>query len=220
MSKARTAVIAATLATTAAFGSLSLWKKNFLIPAIQNAQETQVATGVPASVTVAQAVLESGWGQSFLARNANNYFGIKAGAGWYGKTLSRGDWEYIRGRRVWVPAKWRVYTTPAQGFSDHAAFFFRNKRYAGALLCRTDATCFARRIHSAGYATDPVYSNKLISIINMFKLTRYDVPSSYWRIHPEFCTAQDRAAKRCLKQAESYNSIRSYLDKNVQAIIR
>ncbi len=136
--------------------------------AIRNQRET----GVPASVTIAQAILESGWGRSELSRQANNFFGIK-GTGPAGSVTMRTR-EVINGRDVYVNAQFRRYHTPQESFADHARLFTQNRRYAEAMRHTHDAFRFAAEIHRAGYATDPEYTNKLHSLMRQYNLTQFD----------------------------------------------
>ncbi len=139
--------------------------------AVQSADQT----GVPASVTIAQAILESYWGSSRLAREANNYFGIKAqtrsgsaGSVWFDV------WEVIGGRNVMQSQAFRAYKTIAESFVDHGLFFVDNGRYTAALAARSDPRQFAREVNRAGYATDPSYASKLIGLMDRYDLYRYD----------------------------------------------
>jgi flagellum-specific peptidoglycan hydrolase FlgJ len=131
------------------------------------------AAGVPASITVSQAALESGWGESGLAKKANNLFGIKADILWRGETVTLDTKEFIRGQWVVVPAKWRKYPTWQVSVDDHAAFLKRNPRYKDCFLC-VSAQTFARALLKAGYATDPDYADKLICLIGVHNLSSLD----------------------------------------------
>jgi flagellum-specific peptidoglycan hydrolase FlgJ len=132
-------------------------------------------TGVPASVTISQAILESFWGSSRLAREGNNYFGIKAQT----RTGSAGViwfdvWEVIGGRNVMQRQPFRAYNSIADSFVDHGRFFLENGRYAAAMAARGDAKQFAREIARGGYATDPAYASKLIALMDRYNLYRFD----------------------------------------------
>ncbi|HEY3058170.1 MAG TPA: glucosaminidase domain-containing protein [Chloroflexota bacterium] len=133
------------------------------------------ATGVPASVTVAQAILESDWGRSRLTRQGNNLFGIKAlnGAGPAG-VVTLATWEHVNGSDVVVQAPFKAYYTLEESIDDHGRFFTRNKRYADALAVANDARAFARAIQEDGYATDPGYASKLIKLMDRYDLYRFD----------------------------------------------
>ncbi len=131
------------------------------------------AAGVPASITVSQAALESGWGESGLTKTANNLFGIKADSLWRGETVTLDTKEFIRGQWVVVPAKWRKYPTWQASVDDHAAFLKRNPRYKDCFLCVSTQT-FARALLKAGYATDPDYADKLIRLIGVHNLSLLD----------------------------------------------
>lgn len=132
------------------------------------------ATGVWASVTIAQGALESGWGSSALAQRGFNLFGIKADPAWHGPTIAYQTVEYINGVKTLVPALWRAYANWQQALEDHAAFFRANPRYSSALLCTT-AEDFIQAIATAGYSTDPNYVAKVLSIMQAHQLNTFDV---------------------------------------------
>jgi flagellum-specific peptidoglycan hydrolase FlgJ len=152
-------------------------EEQFIFNLIDGAQQSQRITGVPASVTIAQAILETSWGSSYLAREANNYFGIKAltkpgPAG----VVSIDAWEVdANGRNYTVSQPFRKYNSVAESLIDHGMFFVENARYHRALLAGDDPDEFARRINQAGYATDPAYAAKLISYMNKYDLYQWDL---------------------------------------------
>jgi flagellum-specific peptidoglycan hydrolase FlgJ len=137
-----------------------------------DAIKSQRETGVPASVTMAQAILESGWGKSGLSTQANNFFGIK-GKGPAGSVTMRTR-EVFNGQSTYINAPFRKYNSPAESFADHGRFFTQNKRYATAMQHTNDAHRFAREIARAGYATDPKYASMLSGLINKHGLERFD----------------------------------------------
>jgi flagellum-specific peptidoglycan hydrolase FlgJ len=150
-------------------------QEQFIASIAEAAVESADNTGVPASVTIAQAILESYWGSSRLAREGNNFFGIKAqtrngsaGAIWFDV------WEVIGGRNVMQSQAFRAYRTIAESFVDHGRFFVENGRYAAAMAARDDPRQFAREVNRAGYATDPSYASKLIGLMDRYNLYRYD----------------------------------------------
>ncbi|MBI4320389.1 MAG: glycoside hydrolase family 73 protein [Chloroflexi bacterium] len=149
----------------------------FINGAAPAARESQKETRVPASVTIAQAILESDWGTSLLTRLAKNYFGIKArerpgpaGVVWMD------TWEVISGRNITVKEPFRAYNSMLESFVDHGRFFLANSRYAKAIRNAADAKVFAKLIHDAGYATDPNYCTKLIALMDRFNLYAHDLP--------------------------------------------
>ena len=147
----------------------------FILAAVEPAQASQRETGVPASVTIAQAALESGWGKSKLANQAHNYFGIKAlnGPGPAGVvTMDTG--EYLGGQNVTVSAEFKAYHNMQESFTDHGKFLKEGTRYAQCFETK-DPKEFARRVQAAGYATDPAYANKLIAFMDKYNLYAYDV---------------------------------------------
>lgn len=122
---------------------------------------------IPASITLAQGLLESGAGASELARKSNNHFGIKCGGSWRGRTVSHDD--DARGECF------RAYKNPRDSYEDHSTFLTRGARYAFLFkLDVTDYKGWARGLKKAGYATDPSYANRLITIIEDYDLYKYD----------------------------------------------
>jgi flagellum-specific peptidoglycan hydrolase FlgJ len=122
--------------------------------------------GIPASITLAQAILESGTGNSDLARYAYNHFGIKCTADWGGKGYYKDDDQ--------KNDCFRVYNNPEESFKDHSAFLKR-KRYAALFeLDRNDYKGWAFGLKQAGYATNPSYPQLLISLIEKYNLQAYD----------------------------------------------
>ncbi|CAN7162810.1 flagellar assembly peptidoglycan hydrolase FlgJ [Trinickia sp. LjRoot230] len=133
------------------------------------AQAASAATGIPARFIVGQAALESGWGKSEI-KNANgttshNVFGIKATKDWTGKTVSTVTTEYVNGKPQKVVEKFRAYDSYADAMTDYANTLRNNPRYASVLNHSRDAASFAHGMQRAGYATDPHYAKKLISIM-------------------------------------------------------
>jgi flagellum-specific peptidoglycan hydrolase FlgJ len=150
-------------------------QEQFIASIGEAAVESREKTGIPASVTIAQAILESYWGSSRLAREANNYFGIKAQT----RSGPAGNvwldvWEVIGGRNVVQTQPFRVYHTIAESFVDHGRFILENGRYASALAVKDDARKFARELNRDGYATDPGYAGKLIGLMDRYNLYRFD----------------------------------------------
>ncbi|MEM6377965.1 MAG: glucosaminidase domain-containing protein [Bacteroidota bacterium] len=130
-------------------------------------------TGVPASIKLAQAVLESRYGTSTLARKANNHFGIKCGGRWNGDTYYRKDDDYVLGKLV--PSCFRAYSSTEESFVAHSNFLISNARYAGLFaLKKTNYKAWARGLKSAGYATAKNYHKTLIKLIEELELYKYD----------------------------------------------
>lgn len=126
--------------------------------------------GIPASIKLAQALLESGNGNSALARNANNHFGIKSTPSWQGKSILKADDR--------PDDRFRVYKTAEESYRDHSEFLLR-KRYAALFeLDRDDYKAWARGLKKAGYATNPRYAELLINLIERYELYQYDRPES------------------------------------------
>lgn len=132
------------------------------------AVEEMMRSGVPASITLAQGMLESNYGRSELAVKANNHFGIQChGDAWKGKRYEHMDAGELR--------QFRKYKSVLESYEDHSNFLLKNKRYAFLFeLERTDYKGWARGLKKAGYAEDPEYANKLIRVVEMFGLDAYD----------------------------------------------
>jgi lysozyme len=126
------------------------------------------------SLTVSQAILESGWGQSTLASKYHNLFGIKADSSWTGEyvTMSTTE-ESSSGYYYTVNAKFRKYDSYSDSIIDHDKFLIDNSRYSN-LIGQTNAKTVTSLISKDGYATDSSYSSKLMSIINSYGLTAWD----------------------------------------------
>ena len=122
---------------------------------------------IPASITLAQGLLESGAGQSTLARKSNNHFGIKCGSDWDGKSVRYDD-----------DARnecFRAYKHPKQSYEDHSKFLASRSRYAFLFKLKiTDYKGWAKGLKKAGYATDRRYAQRLIDIIELYDLHQYD----------------------------------------------
>jgi len=134
-------------------------------------------SGIPASVTIAQAVLESGWGRSDLGRLGNNEFGIKCFGGPGPVAVAcraYGTSECGNGQCSGTAAAFRVYANLADSFRDHDRFLRENSRYAPALQVRADPNAFATQLQLAGYATDPAYAAKLLGLMAEFNLYQFD----------------------------------------------
>ncbi len=161
--------------------------KQFVTAYLPFARQTEEKTGISTIFTLAQAALESGWGKS---APGNMFFGVKASKttpenkkqllatvevlsdekqGYrFPEVLSitrRGDGKYTYRVKDWF----RKYDTPEECFSDHAKFFFENKRYANALTVKHNPDLFAEEIAKAGYATDPEYASILKSVIKTIR---------------------------------------------------
>jgi len=133
------------------------------------------------SLTLAQAILESGWGRSELAQKANAIFGIKAGSAWKGPRMEKKTTEYIDGEQIEITAPFRAYGSWEESIADHAALL-RGSRYK-AVQGERDYKKACRAVHAAGYATGPDYADKLIRLVEQYQLTAWDTPAPGEIIH-------------------------------------
>jgi flagellum-specific peptidoglycan hydrolase FlgJ len=131
------------------------------------AKEEMLQYGIPASITLAQGILESGAGRGELTLKANNHFGIKCHKEWTGESVTHDDDE--------LQECFRKYKDPKYSFRDHSLFLTQRSRYQDLFkLRKEDYKGWAKGLRKAGYATDPKYPEKLISIIERYNLTQYD----------------------------------------------
>ena len=123
-----------------------------------------VRTGIPASIKLAQGILESGYGSSHLAQKANNHFGIKCGGDrWKGKRIQ------------YKGSCYRVFKSAMDAYKEHSNFLTGGSRYDFLFdLKRSDYKGWAKGLKKAGYATNPKYPAKLIELIERYKLSKYD----------------------------------------------
>ena len=120
--------------------------------------------GVPASITLAQGLLESGAGRSNLSQRANNHFGIKCTSDWTGKTVAHEKTNVC----------FRAYDNPAESYRDHS-LFLRRSRYSSLFELKiTDYKGWAHGLKRCGYASDPNYPAKLIKLVEEYGLSKYD----------------------------------------------
>jgi LysM repeat protein len=137
-------------------------------------------SGIPASIILGQGILESNSGQSDLAQQANNHFGIKCSGGWSGKTFYKKDDDYQNG--TLSPSCFRKYNSVAESYYDHAEFLRdprKSNRYGFLFnLDRTDYRGWANGLQSSGYATSGTYASDLINLIERLRLYEFDRPGS------------------------------------------
>lgn len=167
---------------------MKLLPKDFVATYLPYAMETQAVTGIAAEAILAQAALESGWGEHAVG---NMFFGIKdtdkgkTGKGQLVVTteyLSRQDqhhlfpevlsvtWNERRKKWKYIVRDWfRKYDSPAGSFIDHAQFFLKNPRYGNAVANGSDPVRFFQEVAKAGYATAPDYATVLIQLVNMIR---------------------------------------------------
>jgi len=143
--------------------------KEFVNRVWPHAVEASRSTGVPPQFLVAHSALESGWGRSEIRRAdgspSYNLFGIKAGKSWNGATADATTTEYVNGQPQQSVERFRAYGSYEEAFRDYANLLRNNSRFS-AVIGSQDGTEFAKRLQQAGYATDPMYADKLSRIIN------------------------------------------------------
>lgn len=133
--------------------------------------EQMLRYNIPASITLAQGLLESSAGRSDLTRSGNNHFGIKC-HGWTGRRTYHDDDE--------VGECFRAYDNAKQSYEDHSRFLATQSRYARLFtLSRSDYKGWSRGLKQCGYATNPQYANKLIQIIELYNLNQFDMATNY-----------------------------------------
>ncbi|MDA3883267.1 MAG: glucosaminidase domain-containing protein [Bacteroidales bacterium] len=152
--------------------SQKLSREEYISRYAQLAVEEMERTGVPASITLAQACVESANGNSDLSVAANNHFGIKCHSSWKGKKIYHDDDKKNE--------CFRVYNSVYESYKDHSDFLVNGQRYSFLFdLNPTDYKGWAKGLKKAGYATNPEYAHMLIRIIEEFELFKYDNPGKY-----------------------------------------
>lgn len=156
--------------------------KDFLAQLSLPARLASEQSGVPHHLILAQAALESGWGQRQIRRENGepsfNLFGVKASASWKGPVTEITTTEYENGEAKKVKAKFRVYSSYLEALSDYVGLLTRNPRYAAVTTAAT-AEQGAQALQKAGYATDPHYARKLTTMIQQLKSMSEKVSNAY-----------------------------------------
>lgn len=168
------------------------------------------------SLTIAQAILESGWGRSGLTVKANALFGIKAGKSWKGKVYSAKTKECYDGVNfVNETAVFRAYDSWADSVADHTEFLCGLNRYK-AVVGEKNYKKACEAIQAAGYATDPNYAKLLISLIEEYELYKYDAvePTPIWNK-----LAGKRKTYQVLRVTDNLTKIAKEFDTTVEAIV-
>lgn len=143
--------------------------KDFVFAMVQPAKKVQEKLGVPFEVVIAQAALETGWGQKIIkdvdGASSNNLFNIKADARWAGNKVSKDTLEFENGAMVKKTAPFRVYQSISESVNDYVNFLSTNNRYQDALQQSGNVEQFLQGLQKAGYATDPQYANKILGTL-------------------------------------------------------
>ena len=144
-------------------------RRRFVEQMLPHARAAAAQLGVDERSVIAQAALETGWGTHLPADargDSHNYFGIKAGGGWRGASVTADTTEYAAGAASTERAKFRAYGSVAENVADYVRVLRDNPRYAAALGTGSDVGAFANALQRGGYATDPDYASKLLSVVS------------------------------------------------------
>ena len=156
-------------------GDVPAHVESFVQRLLPHAQAASATTGIPARFMLGQAALETGWGKAEIrgadGANSHNLFGIKAGAGWSGRTVDIVTTEYVNGKPQKQVETFRAYDSYADSFRDYANLLRGNARYQNVIAQGRDAAGFAHGLQQAGYATDPAYAQKLMGVIRLVETT-------------------------------------------------
>lgn len=148
-------------------------KKSFFEKYLPYAQLVEKKYSVPVSVTLAQAAIESSWGESGLTKKANGFFGIKANKGWDGQIYTSATKEEASGKTYTTVAAFRKYSSDLDSFLDYGNFLTSNSRYSNAFKTKNSYD-FGSAVASAGYATSSSYTKMMHDIMRQNNLTQYD----------------------------------------------
>ncbi len=162
-------------------------------------------TNIPASIKMAQGILESGLGTSTLAIQANNHFGIKCGSSWTGDTYFREDDDYRNGKLI--KSCFRKFDSAAQSYIAHSEFLMSQPRYSSLFnLSPLDYKGWAHGLRAAGYATDKAYPAKLIEIIKKYNLDDLD--------HGQLIAAEQKSVNKEVDRNSNSSSDRNKTEKS------
>jgi flagellar protein FlgJ len=153
-------------------------RRRFVEEILPHARTAAMQLGVDERSIIAQAALETGWGTSQpgdASGGSHNYFGIKAGAGWRGPSVTSDTTEFTHGVAGTERARFRAYGSVAENMGDYVRLLSNNPRYAAALNTGADVHAFGTALQRGGYATDPQYADKLAAVAA--KLASLDVTS-------------------------------------------
>jgi len=149
-------------------------QQDFVNKMLPHAMQASQASGVPPQLMLGQAALESGWGKREIhmadGSNSFNLFGIKANAGWRGKVAEVMTTEYSNGVAHKQVEKFRAYSSYAEAFKDYAGMMSSNPRYANVLQQAGSPSGMAQALQKSGYATDPKYAEKLVSVMRQMNI--------------------------------------------------
>jgi peptidoglycan hydrolase FlgJ len=168
-------------------------KQQFIEKMLPQAQAAGRELGVDPRAIIAQAALETGWGTAQPADangGSNNLFGIKAGGSWQGASVASNTQEYTNGIAGEEVARFRAYDSTADGVKDYVSLLRDNPRYSAALNTGSDVHAFATALQRGGYATDPDYANKLVSVAEQMGM-RQPVAASLKASHASPITPQE-----------------------------
>ncbi|PCH94758.1 MAG: flagellar assembly peptidoglycan hydrolase FlgJ [Gammaproteobacteria bacterium] len=143
--------------------------KDFVSALTEPAKAVQAKIGIPFQVVIAQAALETGWGQKIIkdeqGSSSHNLFNIKADERWAGAQIQKDTLEFEQGAMVKKSAPFRAYQSLSESFNDYVNFLSTNDRYQEALKNSTNVERFVQGLQQAGYATDPQYANKIMATL-------------------------------------------------------
>jgi hypothetical protein len=160
--------------------------KDYVLKYLSLATKECLTANIPVSITLAQGILESRSGNSELAVEANNHFGIKKHS-WIGPVYMLEDDDSINGKLI--KSQFRKYNSVEESFEDRSQYLLSNNRYANLFkLERTDYKGWAMGLVNAGYATNPSYGRDLIEVIEKNDLAKYDIPQFFVQIEDEYQT--------------------------------
>ncbi|MCH2046829.1 MAG: glucosaminidase domain-containing protein [Saprospiraceae bacterium] len=157
---------------------IELDRKSYIHKYLPVAVREMHRSGIPASITLAQGLLESRYGTSKLAREAHNHFGIKCGKNWEGDKFCAPthEWNPKTQSMIKQLGCFRWYASAEESFRNHSDFLMHRDRYAFLFqYSQTNYEAWAKGLQKAGYATDPKYAVKLLSLIQQYQLGQYDI---------------------------------------------
>ncbi|MFK7955622.1 MAG: flagellar assembly peptidoglycan hydrolase FlgJ [Lysobacterales bacterium] len=154
-------------------GSTNEQQRRFIDQLLPAARTAAKALGIDPSVIIAQAALETGWGQHVPQKSngasSNNLFGVKSSSGWRGDTTQHQTTEFLGGKLRNVVAQFRAYADPAESVADYVELISQSKRYAPAVNAKNSSD-YLKALSDGGYATDPDYTEKIQAILKSLEM--------------------------------------------------
>jgi flagellum-specific peptidoglycan hydrolase FlgJ len=195
---------------------------NFIQEIAPFAQRIQEKYRILASLVIAQACLESNFGRSGLAQKGKNLFGIKGS--YNGQSVTMRTHEYVKGKKVWVDAAFRKYSSWYESLEDLAKLYINgvswDKNKYRPIIGETNYVMACKKVQECGYCTDPNYASKLISIIEKYDLTKYDKVGNKKPVKVQATAKKEEPQIYVVKKGDTLTAIAKRYNTTVQNLVK